>query len=373
MAQSVRNRWCSRQGRRVSARRSNDSAAGRGAGPRAAARWRSVVQRIRFLAGRDTRESGAWIERELAFGIRSQGGTLTSAGIIPTPAVAYLTPRMDIHRRRRDFRPRTIPSRTTASRCSRAPARNSPKRSSSTSKSIMADTSWTRVRRRGRGRSSSSTTAPSTSVTCATSCQPTRARRHAHRDRLRQRRDDHGRAASVRASSASTCSCIGCQPDGRNINLRLRIDGAGAAGAAGRRGRLSRWASHSMATATARSSLTQRAQIVDGDAVMLMCAKQHEGRRAPQGQRDRRHGHEQHRPRDRAARKPGIDIVRCPSATSTSWRRCCGATSSLGGEQSGHVIFSDYLFTGDGLATALNVLRTMARCAARALAISRRS
>jgi phosphoglucosamine mutase len=33
---------------------------------------------------------------------------------------------------------------------------------------------------------------------------------------------------------------------------------------------------------------------------------------------------------------------------------------SLGGEQSGHVIFSDYLFTGDGLCTALNVLRTMA-------------
>jgi hypothetical protein len=32
---------------------------------------------------------------------------------------------------------------------------------------------------------------------------------------------------------------------------------------------------------------------------------------------------------------------------------------SLGGEQSGHVIFSEYLFTGDGLATSLNVLRTM--------------
>src|SRR5436853_617671 len=48
----------------------------------------------RFLSGRDTRESGGWIERELAFGIRSQGGTLTGAGIIPTPAIAYLTPRM---------------------------------------------------------------------------------------------------------------------------------------------------------------------------------------------------------------------------------------------------------------------------------------
>jgi phosphoglucosamine mutase len=34
---------------------------------------------------------------------------------------------------------------------------------------------------------------------------------------------------------------------------------------------------------------------------------------------------------------------------------------SLGGEQSGHVIFSDYLYTGDGLCTALNVLRTIAR------------
>ena len=32
----------------------------------------------------------------------------------------------------------------------------------------------------------------------------------------------------------------------------------------------------------------------------------------------------------------------------------------MGGEQSGHIIFSDHLFTGDGIATALNVLRTMA-------------
>ena len=33
---------------------------------------------------------------------------------------------------------------------------------------------------------------------------------------------------------------------------------------------------------------------------------------------------------------------------------------ALGGEQSGHVIFSDHLFTGDGLASALNVMRIMA-------------
>src|SRR5919112_859917 len=49
---------------------------------------------LRFLVGRDTRESGVWIERELAHGMRSEGAVLTSAGVIPTPAIAYLTPRM---------------------------------------------------------------------------------------------------------------------------------------------------------------------------------------------------------------------------------------------------------------------------------------
>jgi phosphoglucosamine mutase len=34
--------------------------------------------------------------------------------------------------------------------------------------------------------------------------------------------------------------------------------------------------------------------------------------------------------------------------------------SAIGGEQSGHIIFANHLFTGDGIATALNVLRVMA-------------
>ena len=44
-----------------------------------------------LLVGRDTRESGDWIARELAHGARSAGGVVTSAGVITTPAVAYLT------------------------------------------------------------------------------------------------------------------------------------------------------------------------------------------------------------------------------------------------------------------------------------------
>jgi phosphoglucosamine mutase len=49
---------------------------------------------LRFIAGRDTRESGEWIERELARGIRSEGAHLTTAGVMPTPAVAYVAREM---------------------------------------------------------------------------------------------------------------------------------------------------------------------------------------------------------------------------------------------------------------------------------------
>src|SRR5256712_3843166 len=45
----------------------------------------------RILVGRDTRESGGWIEAELAYGASGEGATVTSAGVVPTPAIAYLT------------------------------------------------------------------------------------------------------------------------------------------------------------------------------------------------------------------------------------------------------------------------------------------
>src|SRR5436190_22466130 len=44
-----------------------------------------------ILIGRDTRESGSWIEAELAHGASGEGAIVTSAGVVPTPAVAYLT------------------------------------------------------------------------------------------------------------------------------------------------------------------------------------------------------------------------------------------------------------------------------------------
>src|SRR5204862_5139881 len=56
----------------------------------------------------------------------------------------------------------------------------------------------------------------------------------------------------------------------------------------------------------------------------------------------------------------GVSVVRCPVGDKYVMEEMIARGLSLGGEQSGHIIFSEYLFTGDGLCTALNVLRTVA-------------
>jgi len=61
-----------------------------------------------------------------------------------------------------------------------------------------------------------------------------------------------------------------------------------------------------------------------------------------------------------AAKAAGISLVRCAVGDKYVMEEMLKRGLSLGGEQSGHVIFADYLFTGDGLATALSVLRVMA-------------
>src|SRR5256714_7130436 len=46
---------------------------------------------LRIVTGRDTRESGSWIERAFMSGAREAGAEVESAGVITTPGVAYLT------------------------------------------------------------------------------------------------------------------------------------------------------------------------------------------------------------------------------------------------------------------------------------------
>ena len=134
--------------------------------------------------------------------------------------------------------------------------------------------------------------------------EPERLGRVQDRDRHRQWRDDHGRAAAVRASSGSTstCSC-GIEPDGRNINLDCGSTHPEQLARAGARRAAVGWALRSTATAIARSSSMHDGRIVDGDAVLLMCARHMKAAGPAEGQCGRRHRDEQHRSRDRAARQ----------------------------------------------------------------------
>jgi len=69
--------------------------AGRSLARRLGARLAESAQRApRIVIGRDTRESGAWIERAFVDGAREAGAEVESAGVITTPGVAYLARRL---------------------------------------------------------------------------------------------------------------------------------------------------------------------------------------------------------------------------------------------------------------------------------------
>jgi phosphoglucosamine mutase len=311
---------------------------------------------VRFFAGRDTRESGAWIERELASGIRSQGGTLTSGGIIPTPAVAYLTPRMGytagvvISASHNPFEDNGIKVFSGA-------GEKFTERLEAQVEAVIADQSWS---------------VPAGDA-AAVEQVDYRAEYIGHlRDILpADARSARFRIAVDCANGATTTiaprlfqelgfetRCIGCEPDGRNINLRCGSTApellAGTVVSGG----------YDLGIAYDgdgdRAIFVDAAgQVVDGDAVMLMCAKQMKAEGRLKGNAIvatvmSNIGLEI------ALRDAGIGLVRCAVGDKYVMEEMLRQGLSLGGEQSGHVIFSEYLFTGDGLATSLNVLRTMA-------------
>ena len=51
---------------------------------------KKVAAEPRVILGRDTRESGPWIAATLTAGLRSAGAKVESAGVVPTPAIAFL-------------------------------------------------------------------------------------------------------------------------------------------------------------------------------------------------------------------------------------------------------------------------------------------
>src|SRR3984957_4767449 len=58
---------------------------------------RRITAQPKVILGRDTRESGPWIAATLAEGLRQAGATVESAGVITTPAVAFLARKHGFH------------------------------------------------------------------------------------------------------------------------------------------------------------------------------------------------------------------------------------------------------------------------------------
>jgi phosphoglucosamine mutase len=310
---------------------------------------------VRFLAGRDTRESGSWIERELAFGVRSQGGALTSAGIIPTPAVAHLTSRMGytagvvISASHNPFQDNGIKVFSGA-------GEKFTEALEEHVESIIADTSWQ--------------VPPGDAGTVEQADCRSEYTAHLRRVLGPDERLEGMRVAIDCANGATTtiaprlfqelgCEVrfVGCEPDGRNINLRCGSTApellARTVVESGSRLGIAYDGDGDRAIFVDASG-----RIVDGDAVMLMCGKQMkmEGRLkgdAVVATVMSNIGLEI------ALREAGISLIRCPVGDKYVMEEMLRRDLSLGGEQSGHVIFAEHLFTGDGLATSLNVLRTM--------------
>jgi phosphoglucosamine mutase len=311
---------------------------------------------IRFLAGRDTRESGGWIERELAFGIRSQGGTLTGAGIIPTPAVAYLTPRMGytagvvISASHNPFEDNGIKVFSGAGEKFTEVLERQVE-------AVVADSSW--------------------SVNDGEAGQVEQVDlRSEYMSHLREILPPDTRTAGMRlaidcANGATTTVAprlfedlgfevhhIGSQPDGRNINRGCGSTAPEPLSQMVVEGRFPIGVAYD-GDGDRAIFVDGSGKVVDGDAVMLMCAKQMKAEGRLKGNAIvatvmSNIGLEI------ALKNAGIGIVRCAVGDKYVMEEMLRRGLSLGGEQSGHIIFSDYLFTGDGLATSLNVLRTMA-------------
>jgi phosphoglucosamine mutase len=311
---------------------------------------------LRFLVGRDTRESGEWIEAELAHGASGEGATVTSAGVVPTPAVAYLT-RTGGYDAGVVISASHNPFEDNGIKVFSGKGEKFTERTEREVEAIIADPAWD-------ARGGSPAAVPREDLVSA------------YLDHLRAVFPESKALGQFKmaidcANGATTpvarqlfeslgleTIVVGNVPDGRNINLKcgsthpellsraVLEQGCRVGVAFDGDGDRAIFVDH-------------RGQVVDGDAVLLMCARQlqSEGRlrgNAVVATVMSNIGLE-------LALKPlGIELVRTSVGDKYVMEEMLNRGLSLGGEQSGHIIFSDYLFTGDGLCTALNVLRTVA-------------
>ncbi len=293
----------------------------------------------KLLVGRDTRESGVWIERELAHGARTAGATVHSIGVAPTPAVAYLAGSLDfdagvvISASHNPYQDNGIKVFSGAGVKYGGGFENH-------IETLVADRSWDVSA--GDARDVPQTDHLRKYMQHALAVLPNAE----SLGRVRLAVDCANGAMTTVApvlfrELGFDVTVLGAEPDGRNINR-----GVGS--------------THPDKLAeVVRQDGYRLGVAFDGDHVMLMCAKQMQAEGRLRGNAVvatvmSNIGLEL------ALKKLGIELVRTKVGDKYVMEEMQRRNLSLGGEQSGHLIFSEHLFTGDGLITALSVLRTMA-------------
>ena len=151
---------------------------------------------------------------------------------------------------------------------------------------------------------------------------------------------------------------IGNMPDGRNINLQCGSTHPQALATAVVENRCAMGVAFD-GDGDRAIFVDHRGHVVNGDAVLLMCARQLQRENRLKGQAVvatvmSNIGLEL------GLRDLGIELVRCAVGDKYVMEEFLARNLSIGGEESCHIFLCDSLFTGDGLCTALNVLRTVA-------------
>jgi phosphoglucosamine mutase len=307
------------------------------------------------VVGRDPRASGEMLEAAVLAGLTSAGADALRAGVLPTPAIAHLTadtgadlgvmlsashnPMPDngvkIFARRGHKLPDTVEDEIEARLGER----------------------WARPTGAGIGRVRDLDDAVERYAEHLLGTLPYKL------DGLRVVVDcAHGAAARVAplvyARAGAEVIPIAAEPDGLNIN-----DGVGSTHLTGlRRAVTEAGADVGIAhdgDADRCLAVTTEGDVVDGDAILAICAlalreagrlREHTVVATVMSNLGFHH----------AMREHGIGVVTTPVGDRYVLGELRARNLSLGGEQSGHVIFLDSASTGDGILTALQLLARVA-------------
>lgn len=310
----------------------------------------------RLLTGRDTRESGFWIERTLARGIRAMGGDVLSAGVVPTPAVAVIT-------RAQDFDAGIVIS------ASHNPYEDNGIKVFSGHGQKFDEALERQVEALVGDPHFSVDDHASAEIESHEVVETYMAHARAalpfvgHVSGLRIGIDCANGATTTVAPRlfrdlGLDVHVIGNDPDGRNINLECGSTHLEALQRLVRDERLAMGVAFD-GDGDRCLMVDESGAVVDGDAIMLILAL-HLKRSGGLVKDTVVATVMSNLGLERALDAHGIRLLRTSVGDKYVMEEIREHGYALGGEQSGHVIVAEHLFTGDGIVTALRVLRVMA-------------